>query len=139
MTTQEDPRIQRVLVVEDELLIAMMIEDALTDLGCEIVGPASTLDSAMKLAVEEDLHAAFLDITIRGGSVFPVAELLMKKGVPFVFSSGYGDWALPDAFKGQRRLTKPFTGVELEDMIRLLCARSPQTASTLTSVEPPRP
>ncbi|MDP1913748.1 response regulator [Brevundimonas sp.] len=123
MTTQNAPRSQRVLVVEDEMLIAMIIEDALTYLDCEIVGPAGTLDAAMKLARDEPLDAALLDVTIRGGDVFPVAELLVKRGIPFAFSSGYGDWALPEAFKGQRRLTKPFTNFDLEDMIRSLCDR----------------
>ena len=120
----------RILVVEDEMLIALMIEDALTDLGCEMVGPASTLEAAMTLAAEKPLHAAFLDVTIRGGEVFPVAERLLERGVPFVFSSGYGDWALPVAFRGYRRLVKPFTGAELTDMIETLRrdASWPETA-----------
>ena len=118
----------RVLVVEDEALIAIGIEDALAELGCEMVGPASSLEAAMRLAREEPLDAAFLDVTIRGGDVFPVAEILLQRGVPFVFSSGYDDWALPDAFRGYRRLTKPFTDTELATMIRTLCrhpGRSP--------------
>ena len=139
MTTEKGGGKQRVLVVEDEMLISITIEDALTDLDCEIVGPASTLDAAMKLARDEKLDAALLDVTIRGGNVFPVAELLMKRGVPFAFSSGYGDWALPEAFKGQRRLTKPFTGVELEDMIRSLCDRPSRHSLVERSVGPVRP
>lgn len=136
MTTPEEAKSQRVLVVEDEMLIAMIIEDALTDFGCEIVGPASTLESAMKLVCDEKLDAAFLDVTIQGREVFPVAQILLEKGVPFVFSSGYGDWALPEAFQGQRRLTKPFTSVELEAMIRSLCGPSSPATPTGKSVEP---
>ena len=136
MTTGEDTGIRRVLVVEDETLIAMMIEDALTDLGCEIVGPVSTLEAALKLARNETLDAAFLDVTIRGGEVFPVAEILMKRGIPFVFSSGYGDWALPEAFKGRHRLTKPFTCVELHLMIRSLCDRPSISAAAEHNAEP---
>ncbi len=122
----------RVLVVEDEALIAIVIEDALAELGCEMVGPASSLEAALRLAREEPLDAAFLDVTIRGGDVFPVAEILLQRGVPFVFSSGYDDWALPDAFRGHRRLTKPFTDTELATMIRTLCRhpdRSPLVAA----------
>lgn len=139
MTTGEDTGTRRVLVVEDEILIAMMIEDALTEFGCEIVGPVSTLEAALKLARNETLDAAFLDVTIRGGEVFPVAEILMKRGIPFVFSSGYGDWALPEAFKGQHRLTKPFTCVELHLMIRSLCDRPSRPPSGPDSVRPARP
>lgn len=133
MTALEVAGKHRVLVVEDEALIAMIIEDALTDLGCEMVDPASTVEAAIRLARDEPLDAAFLDVTIRGGDVFPVAEILLQRGVPFVFSSGYGDWALPDAFRGHHRLTKPFTAVELEEMVRTLCrhpGRSP-LATTL--------
>lgn len=112
---------RRILVVEDEMLISMIIEEALTNLGCEIVGPASSLETALRLARDEVIDAAFLDVTIRGGQVFPVAEILMQRGIPFVFSSGYGDWALPEALQGHRRLTKPFTVGELEAMARTLC------------------
>lgn len=123
--SESHTRTRRILVVEDEILIAMMIEDALADLGCEIVGPASSLEAAILLARDEEIDAAFLDVTIRGGQVFPVAEILVQRGIPFVFSSGYGDWALPEAFQGHRRLTKPFTAGELEAMARILCGGLP--------------
>jgi hypothetical protein len=61
-----------------------------------------------------------LEVTIRGGEVYPIAELLLKRGIPFVFASGYGDWALPEALRDKPRLTKPFTGAALEEQIRLL-------------------
>ena len=111
----------RVLVVEDELLIAVTLEDVLQDLGCEIVGPVATMEKALKLAREETFDVAILDVTIRGGKVYPVAELLLARGIPFMLASGYGDWALPEALRDQPRLTKPFTGAELEAQIRLLC------------------
>ncbi|HEY5412852.1 MAG TPA: response regulator [Caulobacteraceae bacterium] len=102
------------LVVEDEFLIASLVEDMLADLGCEVVGPEGALAAAMKLAREEAIDLAVLDVTIRGGQVFPVAEILLERGVPFILASGYGDLALPDAFRGGPRLTKPFNAAELE-------------------------
>ncbi|HZK99315.1 MAG TPA: response regulator [Caulobacteraceae bacterium] len=112
---------RRILVVEDEIMIAMMIEGMLTDLGCEIVGPASKLEAAIALATEEALDAALLDVTIRGGQVFPVAEILRRRSIPFILASGYGDWALPEAFQGSPRLQKPFTAAALEEALGAIC------------------
>jgi CheY-like chemotaxis protein len=113
----------RVLVVEDEMLIAMMIEDTLQELGCTVVGPVGKLDAALQLATHEPLDAAVLDISIRGGLVYPVAEALLARNVGFVFASGYGNWALPEIFANQLRLAKPFTLLELEETLRLLVNR----------------
>jgi DNA-binding NarL/FixJ family response regulator len=111
----------RILVVEDETLIAFEIEAVLEALECAIVGPASTVDDALRLARDAAPDAAILDVTIRGGKSYPVAEQLLARGVPFVLSSGYGEWALPDMLRGQPRLNKPFTMAELEEQVRLLC------------------
>jgi CheY-like chemotaxis protein len=111
---------RRILVVEDEMLIAMVIEDAVHDSGGQVVGPAATLEKALKLVEEEGFDAAILDVTIRGGKVYPVAELLLKRGIPFVFASGYGDWALPEELRDKPRLTKPFTAAALEEQVRSL-------------------
>ena len=70
----------RILVVEDEMLIAMLIEETLQELGCVVVGPVARLDTALQLASEEALDAAMLDVTIRGGHVYPVAERLLARG-----------------------------------------------------------
>ena len=110
----------RVLVVEDETLIAVHIEDILAAMECEIVGPIGKLETAIQIAREGKFDIAILDVTIRGGKVYPVAEHLLEQGVPFVFASGYGDWALPPSLRNQRRLTKPFTAAELEEQVRLL-------------------
>jgi hypothetical protein len=67
---------------------------------------------------------AILDVTIRGGKVYPVAELLLHRGIPFVLASGCGDWALPESLRHQRPLTKPFTPAQLEAQIRLLCSEA---------------
>ena len=113
MTEAADLAGLRVLVVEDDMLIAIHIEDALRDLGCVVVGPVGKLDAALRMANDEILDAAILDVNIRGGHVFPVAERLQARGIPFALASGYGDWALPEAFRNQPRLTKPFTEQEL--------------------------
>lgn len=114
----------RILVVEDELLIAMIIEETLQDLGCVVVGPVGRLDAALRLAKDETLDAAILDVSIRGGKVYPVAEQLLARGIPFMLASGYGEWALPDAFRAKPRLTKPFTTQRLGEQVRLLCGKS---------------
>ena len=111
---------RRILVVEDDILIAMLIEEILQDLGCVIVGPVATLDAALRLAGDEALDAAVLDVTIRGGQIYPAAERLLARGIPFILASGYGDWALPEAFRDMPRLTKPFTARDIEEQIRLL-------------------
>ena len=111
----------RILVVEDEMLIALVIEDVLQSIGCQIVGPVATLEKALKFAAEETFDAAVLDVNIRGGKVYPVAEMLLSRGIPFLFASGYGDWALPPALRDKPRLMKPFTVVALQEQIRLLC------------------
>ena len=110
----------RVLVVEDETLIAVLIEDMLAAMECEVVGPIGKLETAIQIAQEGKFDIAILDVTIRGGKVYPVAEHLLAHGVPFVLASGYGDWALPPSLRDQRRLTKPFTAAELEEQVRLL-------------------
>ena len=113
----------RVLVVEDDMLIALDIEQTLQNFGCVVVGPVGKLDAAMRMAESETLDAAILDVNIRGGSVFPVGERLRARGVPFALASGYGDWALPEAFRNQPRLTKPFTAHELEAQVLSLHRR----------------
>lgn len=113
----------RVLVVEDEALVAMMIEDVLQDLGCIIIGPASRLETAFRLANDEAPDIALLDVSVTGGKIFPVADMLLERGVPFALASGYGNWALPENLRNQPRLTKPFTPAQLKEQIRHLCSQ----------------
>ncbi|HEX5379226.1 MAG TPA: response regulator, partial [Phenylobacterium sp.] len=96
----------RVLVVEDEMMVSMLIEDMLEDLGCTVVGPASRLDEAMVLAREADLDCAVLDVNLGGQSIFPVADLLRAKGAPFAFATGYGDAGLREVDRGSPVLQK---------------------------------
>jgi CheY-like chemotaxis protein len=105
---------RRVLVVEDEMMIAMLVEDMLTDLGCAVVGPAHALDTALDLArTEIGLDVALLDVNLGGQAVFPVADALRAKGVPAIFSTGYGDAGLRDIDRGAPVLQKPFRAGDL--------------------------
>ena len=105
---------RQVLVVEDEMTIVVMIEDTLHGLGAEVVGPAARLDAALRLAKEAPIDVAVLDVNIRGGNSYPVADMLAERGIPFVFCSGYGDWALEQRHRDRPRLMKPFTSRDLE-------------------------
>jgi len=105
---------RRILVVEDEMMIAMLVEDMLTELGCSVVGPAHALAEALALAQSEPgLDAALLDVNLAGQPVFPVADALREKGVPAIFSTGYGDAGLRDIDRGSPVLQKPFRAGDL--------------------------
>jgi CheY-like chemotaxis protein len=118
MTTarpQASPK--RVLVVEDEVMIRMLLEDMLADLGYEVAGATGALDEALSLARANDLDIAILDVNLSGTPVYPVAEALAARGVPFIFSTGYGEQGLPDAYRDCQLLQKPF---QLENLERAL-------------------
>jgi DNA-binding response OmpR family regulator len=123
-------RTVRVLVVEDEPMIALMIEDAIAALGCEMVGPISSLDEAMEAARREDFDCALLDVNIRGGHVFPVTDLLLARGTPFLLSTGYAQSYLPDPLAAAPMLAKPYTSEQLETGIGSLCRRVRDAATT---------
>lgn len=115
----------RILVVEDEMSIVMMIEDALIEMGAEIVGPTAWLDAALQLAREATIDLALLDINIQGGASYPVADILVERGIPFVLCSGYGDWAIEERHRDRPRLAKPFTEGELSDRVIELLGAQP--------------
>jgi CheY-like chemotaxis protein len=89
---------QRVLVAEDDYVVAQQIAHELRERGARIIGPASTPDAALQLACEHRLDAAVLDINLRGGAVYPVADLLSRKGVPFLFATAYDLRAIPERY-----------------------------------------
>ncbi|MEA2756081.1 MAG: hypothetical protein QOJ54_2370 [Aliidongia sp.] len=111
----------RVLVVEDELLIAMVIETLLADEGCQVVGPLGRLGAALKAAEDEALDVALLDVNIEGAAVFPVADILARRGIPFAFVTGYGSGGVPTAYRDRPVLTKPYRSREVTDMLKKLC------------------
>lgn len=115
-----------ILVVEDEALVAMMIEDLLLDFGAAVVGPAATLTEALELArTATPLHAAVLDLNIAGASSVSVAEVLASRGVPFAFASGYGEGGLPPALEDRPMLSKPFSQESLIRILRRLTDEAP--------------
>ena len=111
---------RRMLVVEDEILVAMMIEDSLVSIGVEVAGVVGTLDEALKRANEGGFDCALLDVHLRGRDIYPVAELLAAKGVPFIFATGYGQGMLPEKWRERPVLQKPFVGAELERVLASL-------------------
>ena len=104
MTTPTNLQGLRVLVVEDERMVSMLIEDMLSDLGCTVVGPASRLDEAIELANRAELDCAVLDVNLGGQPIFPLADLLREKGAPFALI--YADSATPGGIVlGDRELS----------------------------------
>jgi len=100
---------RRILVVEDEMFVAMLVEDLLADLGCEVVGPASSVDQALKLLINAaPVDGALLDVNLGQEKVYPVAEALRRTGVPFVFVTGYGTAGLDQPYRNDPTIQKPF-------------------------------
>ena len=100
---------RRILVVEDSPVVAPYTMDILTDLGCEVVGPAPNMAAAREMMENESFDAAVMDVHIRGERVFPLCDLLEEKGVPFLLTSGYADWQIPEKWQDRPRLQKPYT------------------------------
>jgi CheY-like chemotaxis protein len=104
---------KRVLVVEDELLVALLIEDVLNDENCYVIGPITNLSEAISAARTEDVDVALLDVNLRGEKVYPVAEILAQRDIPFLFLSGYGPDAIPRDRPEWRMCSKPFRAERL--------------------------
>lgn len=99
---------KRILVVEDEALIAVMVEDMLLELGSHVVGPAATIEAALELARSAEIDAAVLDVNVRGERIDPVAEALMARGIPVLFATGYGEVRLASGVQ-TTVIDKPYT------------------------------
>lgn len=107
----------RVLVAEDEMLIALDIESELSKSGFEVIGPAATLEETMRLARSEHLDAAVLDMNLRDQSAHAALVILQCKGVPFLVVSGYANPSLPPDLTPYRRLNKPFDPRQIAGLI----------------------
>jgi CheY-like chemotaxis protein len=105
---------RRVLVVEDESIISMLIEDTLVDLGCEVAETASRLDHAITKANDASVDLAVVDVNLNGSPSYDVAEVLMGRGIPFVFVTGYGATGLRPEFQHLPVVQKPFQESDLE-------------------------
>jgi CheY-like chemotaxis protein len=108
---------KRILIVEDELLVALLIEDLLGELGCSILGPCGSVAKALDAARSEAFDLAVLDVNLAGEKVYPVVEVLAERGIPFLFLSGYGDEAIPPGHREWKVCAKPFRGADLAIMM----------------------
>lgn len=113
----------RVLIVEDEMLVAMNIEDMLLELGHEVAGIASRLAPALSLASEGNFDVALLDVNLAGEPSFPVASVLRSRGIPFLFATGYGIRGVAEEFRTEVVLQKPFRESELAVAVEEVAGR----------------
>jgi len=108
----------RILIVEDEMLVAMNIEDMLLDLGHEVAGLASRVEPALALAREGAFDLAMLDVNLAGQPSFPVADILAARGIPFLFATGYGSKGIAGGYRHHVVLQKPFRSKDLAQALR---------------------
>lgn len=116
-----DPR--KVLLVEDEALVAMLIEDLIADLGCEVAGNPMQLDQAIDAAHAGGFDLALLDLNLGGKRTYPVADILAARGIPFAFLTGSRADDLEPAYRETPILAKPFRRGDLEAMLARLLDR----------------
>jgi CheY-like chemotaxis protein len=117
MTPDAPTAALRILVVEDELMIRMLLEDMLGELGHTIAVAAARIDEALEAAKTADFDLAILDVNLNGEPISPVADALVARGVPFVFATGYGEHGLPAPYRDRPTLKKPFQLEGLEQML----------------------
>ena len=98
---------KRILVIEDELLLALCVGEALEEQGCEVIGPATSVRQGLNLVETTAVNGAILDINLNGELVYPVAKALMDRNIPFLFTTGYASLDVPSSFRSVPRLDKP--------------------------------
>jgi len=108
---------KRILVIEDELMIRMLLQDMLADLGHTLAGEAGRVDEAVTLAKQGDFDVAILDVNLNGQPISPVVEVLVERGLPFVFATGYGSRGVPEPYRKMPTLQKPFQADALAEAI----------------------
>ena len=113
----------RVLIVEDELMVAIFLEDALQERGCVIAGVAGHADEARSIIESNGLDAAILDVNLDGRRSFGLARLLREKNVPVIFATGYGLAGVPEEFAAVPVLTKPFTEEQMANLLAQVTGR----------------
>src|SRR4051794_28759512 len=113
---------RKILVIEDSPVVAPFTADVLEELGCEVIGPAPNMAVARELIEEGGFDAAMMDVHIRGERVFPLCDSLSASGVPFLLTSGYADWSLPEKWEDAPRLQKPYTFDDVRGALEALFA-----------------
>ena len=119
MLTRE--RKHRILVVEDEAMISMLLEDMVLDCGGEIVGPVARFDDALELAHQAEFGVAVLDLNLNGTLSYPIAEVIRERGIPVIFATGYGADGLLDRFRDCPTLQKPFSQQDFAEAVAAAC------------------
>jgi len=114
----------RILVVEDEMTVAMLIEDMVNELSFEIAGVVPRLEDAMRMVDSDDFDVAMLDVHLNGKTVFPFASELDKRGIPYLFATAYGGRGIPAEFRDHLVLEKPFGPLELGRALLRLTGRA---------------
>jgi CheY-like chemotaxis protein len=111
---------RRVLVVEDEALVSMLLEDMLDDLGCRVLGPMMRVREALAFVAKSvaEVDVAILDVNVAGELSFPIAEALDAHGVPFVLATGYDDAGIEERWRSRPVLRKPFLASQLEAVLK---------------------
>jgi CheY-like chemotaxis protein len=117
LQVQPGLKAKRVLVVEDELMIRMLLEDMLAELGYTVAAEAARVEEALEATKKGDFDLAILDVDLNGQPIAPVAEALRARGTPFVFATGHGERGLPELYRDRPMLKKPF---ELDGLRRML-------------------
>lgn len=109
---------RRVLVVEDEVAISLLLEDMLIDAGCTVIGPAGRIAAALAHVEADKPDVAILDVNVAGQPIYPVVSALVERDVPFVFSTGYGVAGIDEAYRDRPVLQKPFSQSDLLRSLR---------------------
>jgi CheY-like chemotaxis protein len=126
---------RRVLLVEDEPIVAWLLKDMLVDLGCSVIGPAADVNQALAMIDAESIDVAVLDVNLRGQMSYPIADVLVARGVPFVFSTGYDKDRLLDGYRTFPALQKPFHRSDLGDTLgKLLASKERNVESAIATV-----
>jgi CheY-like chemotaxis protein len=115
---QSSTQAKRILVVEDELMIRMLLEDMLGELGYTVAAEAARIEEALEAAKNADFDIAILDVKLNGQPISPVADALVARGMPFVFATGYGERGLPEPYRDRPTLKKPFQMDGLKQMLQ---------------------
>ena len=123
MQPQSATPAMRILVVEDELMIRMLLEDMLGELGYTVAAEAARIEEALDAAKNADFDIAILDVNLNGQPISPVADALVARGMPFVFATGYGERGLPEPYRDRPTLKKPFQMDGLKQMLQTALER----------------
>src|SRR6185437_8724317 len=116
---QKDMKGRRVLIIEDDVRISMLMQESLAEMGCEVAGTAMLFDDALELATSRQFDVALLDISLNGELSYPVAEAMLERSQKFVFVTGHVMETLPAPFQGTPVLYKPFGMNDLRKSLRM--------------------